>query len=315
MLKKKIENLEELKLAKSNFYKEGSEFSKLQKRLKTASHSEKKQLGISLANLKKEAETFFEDCAKAIKEKEINNKIKSEWIDISSPIQSNGSLSLLTKVSDRFRTWLNSNGYYEVNGSEVETDEFNFEKLNIPKDHPARDMQDSLYINSKTLLRTHNTGFTARELSKNKNKEFSQFSIGKVYRNDDDDQTHSHQFMQVDLVAIGDYSFPNLIWTLKEMMSYVLEADVEIRMRPSFFPFTEPSVEVDVFYKDKWIEVLGAGMINDAVLKAAGYTNEMNGFAAGVGIERIAMIKYGINDIREFYTNDMRFLKQFKEVS
>lgn len=309
-----IKTLEELKMEKAKFYSNEGELKRLQQTIRNASVEEKQEIGKKISKLKEEAEQAFATKAKEIENRIINEKINSEWIDVTEPISKKGSLHPLTLVSNRFRDWLLQNGYYETNGSEIETDEYNFEKLNISKDHPARDMQDSLYIDEHTLLRTHNTGFTARELQKNINKSFSQFTIGKVYRNDEDDQTHSHQFMQVDLVSVGHYSLPNLIWTLKHLMSYVLESKVEIRMRPSFFPFTEPSVEVDVLYKGTWIEVLGAGMLRQEVINAAGYTNDMNGFAAGVGIERIAMIKYGINDIREFYTNDSRFLNQYKEV-
>ena len=125
--------------------------------------------------------------------------------------------------------------------------------------------------------------------------------------------THSHQFTQLDLISVGKHSFGTLMYTLRNMLSYVLEENVKIRLRPSYFPFTEPSVEVDVFYKNKWIEVLGAGIVHNNVLRAAGYTNKMNAIAAGIGIERIAMIKYQIDDIREFYVNDLRFLKQFRK--
>ncbi|WP_334198904.1 phenylalanine--tRNA ligase subunit alpha [Mycoplasma struthionis] len=205
-----------------------------------------------------------------------------------------------------------SNGYFEYHESEMVSDEYNFERLNIPKSHPAREMQDSLYLKENLLLRTHNTGISAMALEKHKNQEFSQFAIGRVYRNDEEDRTHTHQFTQLDLVSVGNHSFATLIYTLKEMLSYVLEEKIEIRLRPSYFPFTEPSVEVDIFFKNRWIEVLGAGMIDENVLRSAGYTNNMNGIAAGIGIERIVMIKYGIDDIRELYTNDQRFLKQFR---
>ena len=245
---------------------------------------------------------------------ELNKKIESQWVDITVPLFKQGSLHPLTIVEKRFREWLNQNGYTEGSGKETESEEYNFERLNIPKDHPARDMQDTLYLKNGDVMRTHNTGFTARELEENPNRALRHYVIGKVYRNDEDDRTHSHQFKQVDLVAVGYYTMPNLIWTLKSLMSYVFEEEVEIRLRPSYFPFTEPSVEVDIFYRNQWIEVLGAGMLNKVVLKNASYTNDMNGFAAGIGVERITMIKYGIKDIREFYTNDMRFNTQFKEV-
>ncbi|NQZ66226.1 MAG: phenylalanine--tRNA ligase subunit alpha [Mycoplasmatales bacterium] len=312
---KDIKTLEELKIAKNKFYGKGSKLKELQQKIRNADPSDRAKIGKEISKLKENAELMFNLKAKEINDKIIEEKIKNEWIDVTEPMTKEGGLHPLKIVSNRFREWFKQNGYFESRGSEIETDEYNFEKLNISKNHPARDMQDSLYIDEKYLLRTHNTGFTARELKKNVNQAFSHFAIGNVYRNDEDDQTHSHQFTQADIVSVGDVSFPNLIWTLKELMSYVLEEEVDIRLRPSFFPFTEPSVEVDIKYKDKWIEVLGAGILNQKVLELAGYTNDMNAFAAGIGIERIAMIKYGINDIREFYTNDLRFLNQFKEVS
>lgn len=306
-----VKNLEDLKKAKHEFYE--GEIKNLQESIKTAAPQERGSIGKKITELKQQAERAFEEKMQELKAIEVQKRIESEWIDVTKPTEGVGSLHPLTIVSNRFREWFNQNGYYETTGSEIESDKYNFERLNIAKEHPARDMQDSLYINPETLLRTHNTGFTARELEKNANQAFSQFTIGRVYRNDEDDQTHSHQFMQVDLVSVGKVSIPNLIWTLQEVLSYVLEESVEVRMRPSYFPFTEPSLEVDMFYKGRWVEVLGAGMLNDNVLKDAGYTNDMNGFAAGIGIERITMIKYGINDIREFYKNDLRFLNQFKK--
>lgn len=305
-----IKTFEELKKAKNEFYE--GEIKRLQESLKSAPNDQKGIIGKQITLIKVEAEAAFEDKAKELKAIEIENKVNSEWIDVTKFETQTGSLHPLTIVSNRFREWFAQNGYFETAGSEIESDEYNFERLNIAKSHPARDMQDSLYIDPETLLRTHNTGFTARELEKNANKAFSQFTIGRVYRNDEDDATHSHQFMQVDLVSVGHVSIPNLIWTLQEVLSYVLEESVQVRMRPSYFPFTEPSMEVDMFYKGRWVEVLGAGMLNNKVLKAAGYTNDMNGFAAGMGIERITMIKYGITEIREFYKNDLRFLNQFK---
>ncbi len=310
-----VKTLEELKLAKSKFYGKDGKIKQLQTSIRTASPEDKGKIGKEITELKTTAEAAFESKAKEIELAEIEKRISSEWIDVSTPINAKGSLHPLTLVSNRFREWFAQNGYFETTGSEIESDEYNFERLNIAKDHPAREMQDSLYIDPQTLLRTHNTGFTAHELEENANKAFSHFTIGKVYRNDEDDQTHSHQFMQADFVAVGHYSIPNLIWTLKSLMSYVLEEDVQVRLRPSYFPFTEPSLEVDIEYKGKWIEVLGSGILHRNVLKAAGYTNDMNAIAAGIGIERISMIKYGINDIREFYKNDLRFLNQFKEVN
>lgn len=310
-----VNNFEELKLAKNKFYSEDSELGKLKKELKTAPFEQKKEIGMKIKALMDEGEKYFSEKALEIEQKIVEEKLANEWIDVTKPTRKQGTLHPLTVISNRFIEWFNQNGYYLVKGNEIEQDKYNFEHLNIPKEHPARDMQDSLYIDSETLLRTHNTGFTARELELNANKAFNQYAIGKVYRNDEDDATHSHQFMQVDLVSVGYITFPNLIYTLKSLLSFVLEKEIEIRLRPSYFPFTEPSVEVDIKWGDKWIEVLGAGIVHENVLKKAGYTNDMNAFAAGIGIERIAMIKYGVTNIREFYKNDFRFLWQFKGVN
>ncbi|WP_330463268.1 phenylalanine--tRNA ligase subunit alpha [Metamycoplasma gateae] len=307
----KIKNIEDLKLLKNQF-NNSAELKDLMEQLKTASKEDKPKIGIKIQQLKKEAEDFFEAAKEKINNIEIQTKLKNDFVDFATPVQFEGSIHPINLVSQRFREWLLLNGYIELNYSEIENDKYNFENLNIPSTHPAREMQDSLYLNQQELLRTHNTGISARALELYANEEFSQFSIGKVYRNDEEDRTHTHQFTQLDLVSVGNVSFSSLMYTLQEMLSYVLEEKIKIRLRPSYFPFTEPSVEVDVFFKNRWIEVLGAGMLNEKVLKAAGYTNTMNGFAAGIGIERITMIKYGIDDIRELYTNDKRFLKQFK---
>lgn len=187
-------------------------------------------------------------------------------------------------------------------------------------------MQDTFYISDKTLLRTHCTNVTAREISKmNEGDTVAIISTGNVYRRDDDDATHSHQFMQIDGFLIApNISFANLKWTIKYFCERIFGKDTKIRLRPSFFPFTEPSVEVDVSCTNcenqgckickmsGWIEVLGAGMIDPNVYELCGKSKDLTGFAFGIGVERIAMLKYGIDDIRHFYTNDINFLKQFR---
>ncbi|TPE57079.1 phenylalanine--tRNA ligase subunit alpha [[Mycoplasma] falconis] len=306
-----INTFEDLKLAKNKFAN-SDELLNLMAELKSAPKEEKAEIGKKIQSLKAQAEEFFEKAKNRINELEINKIINQQYQDYATPVNNEGYIHPINLVSQRFREWLVSNGYFECQESEIENDTYNFERLNIPKSHPARDMQDSLYLVENKLLRTHNTGISARALEKYANKEFSQFAIGKVYRNDEEDRTHTHQFTQLDFVSVGNHSFGTLIYTLTELLSYVLEERVQVRLRPSYFPFTEPSVEVDIFFKNRWIEVLGAGMVHENVLKMAGYTNNMNAIAAGVGIERITMIKYGIEDIRELYTNDQRFLKQFK---
>ncbi len=311
---KDIKTFEQLKLAKHKFHQENQQLKSMKLLLKTAPITEKAKIGKKIQQMIAEAEILFNQKMIELKQQAINEKINDQWVDINEPLVSRCALHPLTIISNRFRTWLNQNGYYEISGNDIEEDKYNFERLNIGKNHPVRDVQASLFIDDEKLLRTHNTGYSARELEKNVNQSFSQFAIGNVYRNDQDDSTHSHQFMQLDLVSIGNVSVANLIWTIKELLSYVLEKEVKIRLRPSFFPFTKPSIEVDIWHQNRWIEVLGSGMLDDKVLKAANYNNGMNGFAAGIGIDRVAMIKYNISDIRQLYKNDLRFLQQFKGV-
>ncbi|WP_416737967.1 phenylalanine--tRNA ligase subunit alpha [Mycoplasmopsis meleagridis] len=309
----KINTLEDLKKAKNKIYSKDGELFKLKQEIKNSSIERKKIIGQKLSELNEKYEKLIKLAEENIEIKRIENLINKEKLDVSFPVNRAGSLHPITIIENRLRDWFMQNSYFEAKAGELEWDKFNFERLNIQKDHPARDMQDSLYVDDELLLRTHNTGISALILDKNKNKEINTFSIGKVYRNDEDDLTHSHQFTQLDFVSVGKVSFPNLIWTLKSLLSYVFETEIELRLRPSYFPFTEPSVEVDIYYNNRWIEVLGAGMLHPNVLKMAGYnTNIFNGFAAGIGLERLAMIKYGIKDIREFYRNDLRTLNQFK---
>ncbi|WP_029512613.1 phenylalanine--tRNA ligase subunit alpha [Mycoplasmopsis iners] len=308
----KIETLEDLKQVKNKIFSEDGELYALQQQIRQASPEEKREIGKKIAELRAVYDKKIQEAEQKIEEIRINKIIANEYYDVAKPIPTIGGLHPITLIEQKLRDWFNQNGYFESTAGEITNDLYNFERLNIPKEHPARDMQDSLYFNSNLLLRTHNTGITALTLEKNANKPLNTYSIGKVYRNDEDDATHSHQFTQLDFVSVGKVSFPNLIWTLKSLLSYIFETDLELRLRPSYFPFTEPSVEVDIYYKNRWIEVLGAGMLHPNVLKMAGYDiKKYNGFAAGLGLERLAMIKYEIKDIREFYKNDLRTLRQF----
>jgi phenylalanyl-tRNA synthetase alpha chain len=218
-------------------------------------------------------------------------------------------------------------GYTVAEGPEVETDEYCFEKLNLPKGHPARDMQDTFYINPELLLRSQTSPVQVRTMLEKKGEPIKIICPGKVYRRDADDATHSHQFMQCEGLVLGEnITLADLKGALLEMAKKMFDKDRKIRLRPSFFPFTEPSVEVDVSCgicggkgcstckNSGWIEILGAGMVNDNVLRMSGYDpKKIQGFAFGIGVERIAMLKHKIDDIRNFYINDVRFLNQFKE--
>ena len=261
--------------------------------------------------------------------KELQEKIEREKIDITLPGRKPviANLHPLNLVCQELEDLFIGLGYQVIEGDDIVSDEYCFERANIPKDHPARDMQDSLYIDPNWLLRTHTTAIQMEVLEQSApHLPIKVVCPGKVYRRDDDDATHSHQFMQMEGLVIGEHvTLSDLKGTLEFMARKLFGQDRQIRFRPSFFPFTEPSVEVDVSCHicngkgcptckgTGWIEILGAGEVHPNVLKMAGYDpDKCSGFAFGVGIERVAMLKYGIDDIRHFYTNDMRFLEPFK---
>ena len=263
-----------------------------------------------------------------LEEVEINEKLGAEKIDVTLPGRpiKTGNHHPLTKIIEEIEDLFIGMGYTVAEGPEVETDFYNFEALNLPKGHPARDMQDSFYITEDILLRTHTSPMQARTMEKKQGKgPVKIICPGKVYRRDNDDATHSHQFMQIEgLVVDENIRMSDLKGTLDVFAKKMFGEDREIRLRPSFFPFTEPSVEVDISCKicggkgcnickgTGWIEVLGAGMVHPNVLEMAGFdSKKYTGFAFGMGAERIAMLKYGVDDIRHYYTNDIRFLKQF----
>lgn len=260
----------------------------------------------------------------------LEEQLKTETIDVTLPGRkvNVGGPHLLTSIVEEIEDLFIGLGYEIKEGPEVETDYYNFEALNLPKDHPARDMQDSFYITNELLLRTHTSPVQARTMQANKGqKPIKMICPGKVYRRDSDDATHSHQFTQIEGLLIDkDIRMSDLKGTLNIFAKKMFGEDREIRLRPSFFPFTEPSVEMDISCKvcngegcsvckgTGWIEILGGGMVHPKVLEMGGYDpKEYTGFAFGMGPERIAMLKYGVDDIRSFYTNDIRFLKQYHQ--
>ena len=240
-----------------------------------------------------------------------------------------GCVHPITRIINEVEDLFISMGYDVLEGPEVESDLYNFEMLNLPKGHPARDTQDSFYITDDTLLRTQTSPVQVRTMLANTEKTPIRIICpGKTYRKDNDDATHSHQFTQIEgLVVDENISMTDLKGTLEIFAKKMFGEKREIRFRPSYFPFTEPSIEVDVTCfncKGKgcnickntgWIEILGAGMVHPNVLNMCGYdSNKYTGFAFGIGPERIAMLKYGISDIRNFYTNDIRFLHEFDKL-
>ena len=260
----------------------------------------------------------------------LEKKLTEESLDVTLPGKQvpHGSRHVLTQIMEEIEDTFVGMGYQVIEGTEVESDHYNFERMNLPKDHPARDMQDTFYISDDLLLRTHTSPVQARTMEKH---DFSKgalrmISPGKVFRRDTDDATHSHQFHQIEgLVVDKGITMGDLKGTLEVLLKELFGADRNIRLRPSYFPFTEPSVEVDVScFKcggkgcnvckhTGWIEILGSGMVHPDVLEMSGIdSKEYSGFAFGLGPDRIAMLRYGVNDIRNFYSNDVRFLEQFK---
>ena len=260
----------------------------------------------------------------------LNAALKEESLDVTLPGKQmpQGTRHILTQVMEEIEDIFLGMGYQVVEGYEVESDHYNFERMNLPKDHPARDMQDTFYISDEMLIRTHTSPVQARTMEKH---DFSKgalrmISPGKVFRRDTDDATHSHQFHQIEgLVVDKNVTMGDLKGTLEVMMKKMFGEDRKIRLRPSYLPFKEPSVEVDVScFKcggagcnvckhTGWIEILGAGMVHPDVLQMSGIDpTEYSGFAFGLGPDRVAMLRYGVNDIRNFYQNDLRFLNQFK---
>lgn len=313
---------------KSKFMGKDSEFTGIMKSFGTLSDEAKKELGSLTTEFRNSFNSLFEEKLSSIKTEILNKKLEHERLDVTLPGKkvSEGSLHPLTKIRMELEDLFVSMGYDVVEGPEIETDDNCFEKLNIPKDHPARDAQDTFYITDEMLLRSQTSAVQVRTMLANTEKTpIKMICPGKVYRRDADDATHSHQFMQMEGLVVGkDISLADLKGTLLEMARGLLGPNTNVRFRPSFFGFTEPSYEVDVTcFKCGgkgcplckgigWIEILGSGMVHPNVLRMCGYDPEVyTGFAFGVGIDRLAMFKYQINDLRNIYTNDIRFLNNF----
>lgn len=322
-----IKDLEQLKQLKAQYTSKSDFFNELKNLIRSTEN--KQEVGewikeysestYNIFNLKKdELENLF-----FIQEREnpINNTSKFSLEEIEGIIH---PITILTK---KVMTFFDKLNYHYAHGIELETEKYNFDILNLGPDHPAREMQDTFYLKGGKLLRTHATNMSARELVESQHDRYRSYSIGSVFRNDDNDSTHSFQFNQIDIFNNGnDMNISNLKWTLNELMKYLFDKDLDTRYRPSYFPFTEPSYEVDVQCPNcsgkkckicsytGWIEILGSGMLSPHVFKNAGKNpDDMQGWAAGIGVERIAMMKWRITDIRDLYTNDLDFLRTFQK--
>lgn len=322
------ESLKELQDLRIAYLGKKGSIQALMAEMKSLPKEEKPAFGQQVNAAKQEVTAAMDARQEVLRKQELAAQLRSEKLDITlaGRKMERGTVHPLMMIQQELEDLFIGMGYKVAEGPEVESDYYNFELANLPKDHPARDMQDTFYIDPNTLLRTHTTAIQMRELEKaGGNLPIKLVCPGKVYRRDDDDATHSHQFMQCEGLVVGEHiTLADLKGTLEFMASAMFGNGRTVRFRPSYFPFTEPSVEVDVscpFCNGKgcsvckgsgWIEILGAGMVHPHVLEMNGFDPEKcSGFAFGVGLERVAMLKYGIDDIRNFYINDMRFLKNF----
>ena len=322
----KIKNLSELENFRIAYLSKKGRISLLMQDLKNFSDEEKKKRGKEINDIKTFIEDEFNKCFKILNEKFISEKLKSEAIDITIPVKNTteGHLHPCTKVYNEVKSIFKNMGYEVVTGPEIEYDEYNFEKLNIEKGHPARDEQDTFYINDKIVLRTQTSPVQARVMELGK-LPIKIISAGRVFRSDAVDATHSPTFHQIEgLVVDKNITFSDLKGVLDSFAKAFFGESVKTRFRPHHFPFTEPSAEMDVscfkckgqgcrFCKNEgWIEILGCGMVNPKVYELCGLNKEVcQGFAFGIGIERLALLKYEIDDMRLLYENDIRFLNQF----
>jgi phenylalanyl-tRNA synthetase alpha chain len=320
------EKLQELKI---KFLAKKSVLMSLLSTLGSLPPEERKTMGQKLNDIKNQIAKAIEVKEEELKKAELKKKLDSETIDITLPSKriELGGQNPFYIIKDEMEDIFLNMGFEVADGPEVETDLFNFELLNIPQDHPARDMQDTFYISDTVLLRTHTSPVQAHTMKASEGKPIRIICPGKTYRRDDDDATHSHQFAQIEgLVIDKDINIGHLKATLELFVKKMFGEKREIRLRPSYFPFTEPSVEVDITCANcggkgcpmckgtGYIEILGGGMVHPNVLKMNGYDPDVySGFAFGVGVERVAILRYGIDDIRKFYQNDVRFLRQYRK--
>lgn len=330
---KKIEethNLDHLNEIRVNLLGKKGPITEVLRGMKELSNEERPKVGAFANEIKAHLQDAIDEKKAELEAAALQHALAAETIDITLPgkVVPSGAGHILTSTMEEIEDVFLGMGYQVVDGYEVETDHYNFERMNLPKDHPARDMQDTFYISEDILVRTHTSPVQARTMEAH---DFSKgalkmISPGKVFRRDTDDATHSHQFHQIEgLVVDKGITMADLKGTLEAVVKKMFGEERSIRLRPSYFPFTEPSVEVDVScFKcggkgcnvckyTGWIEILGAGMVHPRVLEMSGIdSNVYTGFAFGLGAERVAMLRYGVNDIRNFYLNDARFLEQFK---
>lgn len=326
-----IKNVHHLQDLRVKFLGKKGKLTEILRSMGNLSPEERPLIGQIANEIRTVIEKLVEDKQCAFQRQEIERRLQEEVIDVTLPGRTlkMGAIHPLQQVIEQIENIFMNMGYSVVDGPEVEQDYYNFEALRLPPDHPARDMQDSFYITERLLMRTQTSPVQVRTMEKMKGEvPVKIICPGRVYRRDDDDATHSFMFHQMEGLVIDRHvRMSDLKGMLLQFAQEMFGKRTEIRLRPSFFPFTEPSVEVDVTCincsgtgcrickQTGWIEILGAGMVHPRVLEMGGYDEQVyTGFAFGMGIERISMLKYGIDDIRHFYMNDIHFLQQFTQI-
>ena len=309
---KKASNSKDLQDLKIKYLGKKGKISLLSKDLRKLSQSERPKAGKAINFLRVFFEEQIQVLTKRIEEQEINAILDKETIDISLPVDSEklGNLHPITKTIDKICQYFLSRGYSIEDGPEIESEYYNFDALNIPEDHPARDMHDTFYIDAEMLLRTHTSPVQIRSILKSK-APLKIICPGKVYRSDAD-QTHTPMFHQIEGLLIDEkVNFGNLKQELTDFLNYFFGKKLKVRFRPSYFPFTEPSAEVDIMDKKGWLEIMGCGMVHPNVLIEAGVDpKKYSGFAFGLGIERMAKLDYQMDDMRLLFENDLRLISQ-----
>ena len=293
--------------------RKGGKLTALMRGLRELPADERPRAGQELNRRRAELEGLLDARLKGLRESEATLADGGPRLDVTLPGNrpERGRVHPLTRVTDEIIDVFTGMGFEIARGPDVEDDYHNFEALNIPRDHPARDMQDTFFVSEDHVLRTHTSPVQIRVMEQRR-PPLRIIAPGAVYRHDDD-ATHSPVFHQVEGFMVDhDITFGDLKGVLTHFLEQIFQDEVRVRFRPSFFPFTEPSAEVDVYHGSGWLEILGSGMIDPNVFDFVGYDTEaFSGFAFGMGVERIAMLKYGMDDIRMFFQNDVRFLRQF----
>ena len=318
-----IEDAAELENAKARYLGKDGSLTGLLKGLGKLSAEERPAAGARINQVKQQIEAALNAQRDAIQNRALNAKLAAESLDVTLPGRGTGvgGLHPVTRTLERIETLFHSIGYDVAEGPEIENDFYNFTALNIPADHPARAMHDTFYIDEQHVLRTHTSPIQIRYMQAHMEKykhleampDIRIIAPGRVYRVDSD-ATHSPMFHQVEGLWVGErVSFADLKGVIADFLQNYFETeDMQVRFRPSFFPFTEPSAEMDMSWRGGWLEIGGCGMVHPNVLKHVGIDSEKYiGFAFGMGVERLAMLRYGVNDLRLFFENDLQFLKQF----